>query len=114
MSNALYLCRVDVFSNFSYGNLNSWCKARGRDSLKKIRVAIFGTGWMGHVHTEALRRLGNIDVVGVAAGSAERARKFADELCIERSTGNYHDFLSDPRIDAVHVCSTNDLHFEQH
>lgn len=81
--------------------------------MKKIKVAILGTGWMGHVHTEALRRLGNIDVVGVAAGSAERARKFADEVCIERSSGDYEEFLADPEIEAVHICSTNDLHFSQ-
>lgn len=81
--------------------------------MKKIKVAILGTGWMGQVHTEALRRLGNIEVVGVAAGSAERARKFADEVCIERSTGDYHDFLADPEIEAVHICSTNDFHYSQ-
>jgi predicted dehydrogenase len=68
---------------------------------------------MGQVHIEALRRLGNIDVVGVAAGSAERARKFADEAFVERSTGDYHEFLADPEIQAVHVCSTNDQHYAQ-
>ncbi len=81
--------------------------------MKKTKVAIFGTGWMGSVHTEALRRLGNIDVAAVAAGSAERARKFADDVCIERSTGDFRELLADPEIEAVHICSTNELHFEQ-
>ena len=32
------------------------------DGLEKTKVAIFGIGFMGRVHTEALRRLGNIEV----------------------------------------------------
>ncbi len=68
---------------------------------------------MGRVHTEALRRLGNIEVAGVAGSSTERARRFADEVSIERATGDYRDLLADPQIDAVHICSPNSLHYEQ-
>jgi predicted dehydrogenase len=80
--------------------------------LKKIKVAIFGTGFMGCVHTESLRRLGNVEVVGVAGSTAERARKFANEVCIDLSTGDYRELLEDPEIDAVHICSPNALHYE--
>lgn len=81
--------------------------------MKKIKVAIFGTGFMGRVHTEALRRLGNIEVVSVAGSSMERARKFADQVSIERATGDYRELLADPSVDAVHICTPNGLHFEQ-
>jgi predicted dehydrogenase len=84
----------------------------GKDGngLEKIRVAIFGIGFMGRVHTEALRRLGNIEVVGVAGRTADAARKFADTLGIPRATGDYHDLLADADIDAVHICAPNVLH----
>jgi predicted dehydrogenase len=84
----------------------------GKDGngLEKIRVAIFGIGFMGRVHTEALRRLGNIEVVGVAGRTADAARKFADTLGIPRATGDYHDLLADADIDAVHICAPNALH----
>jgi predicted dehydrogenase len=80
--------------------------------LKTIKVAIFGTGFMGRVHTESLRRLGNIDVVGVAGSTAERARAFANEVGIERSTGDYRELLEDDEIKSVHICSPNALHHE--
>jgi predicted dehydrogenase len=80
--------------------------------LKKIKVAIFGTGFMGRVHTESLRRLGNVEVVGVAGSTAERARKFAEEVGIERSAGDYRELLEDDEISAVHICSPNALHYE--
>jgi predicted dehydrogenase len=79
--------------------------------MKKLKVAIFGIGFMGRVHTEALRRLGNVEVVGVAGRTPAAARKFADALAIERATGNYQDLLADPELNAVHICTPNELHF---
>jgi predicted dehydrogenase len=79
--------------------------------MKKIRTAVFGTGFMGRVHTEGIRRLGNVEVVAIAASSDEKARKFADELGVEGATGDFHSILKDPSIDAVHVCTPNALHF---
>ena len=79
--------------------------------MKKIRTVIFGTGFMGRVHTEGIRRLGNVEVAGIAARTTDQARRFADELSIPRATGDYREFLSDPDIDAVHVCTPNSLHF---
>ena len=79
--------------------------------MKKLTTAIFGTGFMGRVHTEGVRRLGNVQVAGIAARTHEQARRFADELSIPRATGDYHEFLADPSIDAVHICTPNALHF---
>jgi predicted dehydrogenase len=79
--------------------------------MKKLKVAIFGIGFMGRVHTEALRRLGNVEVAGVAGRTAAAARKFADAMAIEQATGNYQDLLADPELDAVHICTPNELHF---
>jgi predicted dehydrogenase len=66
---------------------------------------------MGRVHTEGVRRLGNVEVAGVAARTPDQARRFADELSIPRATGDYREFLADPSIDAVHICTPNALHF---
>lgn len=79
--------------------------------MRMLKAAIFGTGFMGRVHTEGLRRLGNVEVAGIAARTAEQARKLADELSIPRATGDYREFLADPGIDAVHICTPNSLHF---
>lgn len=66
---------------------------------------------MGRVHTEALRRLGNIEVAGVAGSSFESAHKFADAAGIDRATGDYDELLADPEIRVVHICAPNSLHF---
>jgi predicted dehydrogenase len=79
--------------------------------MKKIKTAVLGTGFMGRVHTEGIRRLGNVEVAGIAARTWDQARRLADELFIERATGDYQEFLSDPAIDAVHICTPNSMHF---
>ena len=86
-------------------------KTQMETEMQKIKTAIFGTGFMGKVHTEGVRRLGNVEVVAIAASSDEKARQFADQLGVERSTGDYRTLLADPSIDAVHVCTPNVLHF---
>jgi predicted dehydrogenase len=81
------------------------------ENMKKLKIAIFGTGFMGRVHTEAARRLGNVEVVGVAGSTAERARKFANDVGIEHSSADYKDLLALPEVCAVHICTPNSMHF---
>jgi predicted dehydrogenase len=78
--------------------------------MQKIRTAMLGTGFMGIVHTEAIRRLGNVEVAAVAASSDAKAKAFADQLFIEKSTGDWESLCKDPAIDAVHICTPNALH----
>jgi predicted dehydrogenase len=80
--------------------------------MERIRTVILGTGFMGRVHTEAIRRLGNVEVVGVVGSSEQRAKRFADQFYIEHSCADYNAFLSDPKIHCIHVCTPNSLHFE--
>jgi predicted dehydrogenase len=79
--------------------------------MKKLKAAVFGTGFMGRVHTEGIRRLGNVEVAAIAGSSDGKARQFGAEVGVERTTGDYRTLLSDPEIDAVHICTPNALHF---
>lgn len=79
---------------------------------RTIRVAVIGTGFIGPVHVEALRRLG-IEVVGLMGSSAERARPKAQEMGIERVYSSLDELVSDKSVDVVHVTSPNKYHFSQ-
>jgi predicted dehydrogenase len=79
--------------------------------MRRLKTAIIGTGFMGKVHAEGIRRLGNVDIVAVAASSEAKARAFADSLGIPGATGDYQTLLADPELDAVHVLTPNALHF---
>jgi predicted dehydrogenase len=74
------------------------------------RVGIIGTGFIGPVHLEALRRLG-IEVAGVAGSGAERTAEKARQLGISRSYGSADELIEDPSVNVVHITSPNHLHF---
>jgi predicted dehydrogenase len=77
-----------------------------------IRTAIVGSGWMGKVHLEAIRRLGYVEAAVIVASSQLKAQQFADEWGLPRATASYQEVLSDPAIQTVHICAPNDRHFQ--
>lgn len=77
-----------------------------------LAAAVVGTGFIGPVHVEALRRLG-IAVVGVLGSNPERSRAAADKLGISRAYGSLDELLLDDRVQVVHLASPNRHHFEQ-
>src|SRR5918911_478969 len=72
-----------------------------------MRAAVVGTGFVGVLHVEALRRLG-VEVLGVVGSSPERARAKGLE-----PYDSLQALLADPHVDVVHVTSPNHLHYEQ-
>ncbi len=80
--------------------------------ISDLRAAVVGTGFIGVVHVESLRRLG-VDVVGVVGSSPERAREKARTHPIPPPYESFEAMLDDPRVDVVHLTSPNDLHFPQ-
>jgi predicted dehydrogenase len=79
--------------------------------MKQWKAAVFGTGFMGRVHTEAIRRLGNVEVVALASIEEDVARRMAAQFSVARVEADYRKVLEDPSIDAVHVCTPNAQHF---
>jgi predicted dehydrogenase len=76
-----------------------------------IGVGVAGTGFIGPVHIEALRRNG-IQVIGLVEENQSKARQKAAELGIPRSYGSLDEMLADPDIDVVHLATPNHLHYQ--
>ena len=79
--------------------------------MRRIRAGLIGAGFVGPLHVEAVRRLGYVDVVAVAASTPESAQKKAGTLNIERAYSTYQELLADPAVEVVHVCTPNYLHY---
>ncbi len=79
--------------------------------MKTIRTAIFGTGFMGRVHLEALRRVEFIEAVAIVGRTAESARCLGAGFSIPTIATDYREILRDPAVDAVHICTPNAQHF---
>ncbi len=79
--------------------------------MKKIKTAIVGTGFMGKVHTENVRRIPNVEIAAVVGSRPETAQKFAEAMGIPFATSNLTEVLENKDIDAVHILTPNVDHF---
>jgi predicted dehydrogenase len=78
---------------------------------KTIKTAIIGTGFMGRVHLEALRRVEGVEVAAIAGRNLDAAQRLGAGFSVATITGDFEEVLRDPAIDAVHICTPNALHF---
>ena len=79
--------------------------------MNRLKTAVFGTGFVGRVHLEGIRRLGYVQIYAIGEPEVEKAKKLADEFQAEKTEADYRKILEDPAVDAVHVCTPNALHF---
>src|SRR4051812_46184047 len=80
--------------------------------METLGAAVVGTGFIGPIHVEALRRLA-IPVVGVLGSSPEKSKAAAATLAVSKGYADFAELLADPDVAVVHVASPNYLHFQQ-
>jgi predicted dehydrogenase len=80
--------------------------------ISEVGAAVIGTGFIGTVHVEALRRIG-VQVRGVLGSTPERGRARAEALGVLRAYDSLDELLDDPSVEVVHVTSPNHLHVPQ-
>ncbi len=80
--------------------------------VSRIRAAVIGTGFIGTVHVQSLRRLG-VQVIGVLGSSPERGAARAAEIGVGNAYPTLEALLADDSVDVVHVTSPNHAHYPQ-
>ncbi len=80
--------------------------------VSRIRAAVIGTGFIGTVHVQSLRRLG-VQVIGVLGSSPERGAARAAEIGVGKAYPTLEALLADDSVDVVHVTSPNHAHYPQ-
>jgi predicted dehydrogenase len=73
-------------------------------------MGLVGPGFVGAHHIDAVRRLGFVDIVALAASSETSAARKAEELGIPRAYGSYEALVADPDVQVVHNTTPNYLH----
>jgi predicted dehydrogenase len=77
--------------------------------MRKLGIAIVGTGMIGAVHRRAAL-LAGAQVRGIAASSPQRARDVAQSWNVPRAYRDIEEVVADPQVQVVHVCTPNHLH----
>jgi predicted dehydrogenase len=74
-------------------------------------MGIVGAGFVGPHHIDAVRRLGFVDVVALAASTEATAHSRARALGVPRSYGRWEALVGDPDVQVVHNATPNYLHY---
>lgn len=80
--------------------------------MNHYRAVVVGTGFIGPVHVEALRRAG-IEVVGIVGSNPTKSHAAARRLGLPETYGSLEEVLSDDHVDSVHLTTPNVLHYQQ-
>lgn len=80
--------------------------------MKKLGMGLVGPGFIAAHHLDAVRRLGDVEIIGIAGSSLDSAKKRARELGVARAYANYQALLADPAVQVVHNTTPNHLHKE--
>ncbi|MDR0452026.1 MAG: Gfo/Idh/MocA family oxidoreductase [Treponema sp.] len=78
--------------------------------VKRFRAGVIGAGFIGAVHIEQLRRLGNVEVAALVKTAGLRER--AEALGVPAGYTDYREMIDRESLDAVHICTPNSTHFE--
>ena len=77
--------------------------------MKRIRTGVVGTGFIGAVHIEQLRRLGNVEVAALAETQDPQGK--AEALSVPKGYSDYKEMIDRENLDALHICTGNNSHF---
>ena len=80
--------------------------------MNKIKAGVIGTGFIGPVHIEALRRVEGVQVEAIASIETDKAVKIAEGFSIPKCYKSWEELINDDEIQIVHNCTPNSLHFE--
>ena len=80
--------------------------------LKQVRLGLIGTSWwMDAMYMPALSRHPNADVRAVVGRNLDYTRQFAEQWKIPNAYPSLEDLLSNERVDALIIASSNKHHY---
>ncbi len=78
--------------------------------MKNIGMGLVGPGFVAAHHIDAVRRLGDVDVIAIAGSSQESTERKAREYKVDHAYGDYHALIADPDVHVIHNTTPNYLH----
>ncbi len=87
---------------------------------KQLRIGLIGTGFMGRTHSNGYNRVGNFFpelqynpvLKAVCSRSEDKVKAFARQWGFESVEMDWENLIARDDIDAVDICTPNDLHAE--
>ncbi len=72
--------------------------------MGEVRVGIIGAGGIAHAHTNALSKIEDVNIVGIADIDFEKAKNLAEKVSA-KSYSDFKEMLNDQSFDALWLCT---------
>src|SRR5580698_10568670 len=79
--------------------------------MKRIGMGLIGPGFVAAHHLDAVRRLGDVEIIAIAGSSQQSAETKAHTYKVDRAYGDYRTLVADPDVQVIHNTTPNHLHF---
>jgi len=81
--------------------------------MKRVTVALVGSGFVAELHMHAYRRVYGVDVtVAAVVSRGDHVEAFAKKFGIARTYRDYRELLGDDTIDVIDICTPPAVHAE--
>lgn len=80
--------------------------------MKKARVGLIGTGFMGRAHAGCYLLDGRVELTAVSSLDTEQGQAFIRDFGFGRYDPDWHSLIDDPGIDLIDIAAPNFLHAE--
>lgn len=78
--------------------------------MKKVRLAIIGTGGMANAQADCYSKMKNVEIVAACDINEERVKEYAKKYNIKKTYTNYIELLDTEKPDAVTVVTPDKFH----
>ncbi|MEA3476666.1 MAG: Gfo/Idh/MocA family oxidoreductase [Bacteroidota bacterium] len=78
---------------------------------EKLRIGIVGCGTISDIHAEAIQQAKNARLISVFSRSEKNASRVGEKFKTKWSV-EWNEFISDPNLDAVSICTPNGNHLD--
>jgi predicted dehydrogenase len=80
--------------------------------MKKLKVGVIGAGSISDVHLGPYANNHQAEVYAISDTNGQRAKEKAEKYGAAKIFTDYHEMLADEQLDAVSICTWNNLHAE--
>ncbi len=80
--------------------------------MSQIKIGVIGAGSISSVHLDAYENNSEVEVFAICDLNESRAKEKAEKYKAAKVYTDYKEMLNDPEIEAVSVCTWNNMHAE--
>lgn len=78
--------------------------------METIKIGIIGAGGIASILANTMVKMPDVELIGIASRSIEKAQEFAARFSIKKAYGTYEEMVKDPEIELIYIATPHSEH----